>query len=102
MGRKDFVNKVLKTIKDNEFEKQCVIQTLHYPLIKEFKRANPNIKVGYILYASRAHLKNVKADFYVAEEYMLNKKLVKEARKLNKPIYVWTVNDMESLKDIIN
>ncbi len=29
---------------------------------------------------------------------MLNKKLVKEARKLNKPIYVWTVNDMESLK----
>ena len=97
-GEKDFVNKVLKTIKDNEFEKQCVIQTLHYPLIKEFKRANPDIKVGYILYASRAHLKNVKADFYVAEEYMLNKKLVKEARKLNKPIYVWTVNDMESLK----
>ncbi|WP_412839211.1 glycerophosphoryl diester phosphodiesterase membrane domain-containing protein [Bacillus paranthracis] len=97
-GEKDFVNKVLKTIKDNEFEKQCVIQTFHYPLIKEFKRANPNIKVGYILYASRAHLKNVKADFYVAEEYMLNKKLVKEARKLNKPIYVWTVNDMESLK----
>ena len=40
----------------------------------------------------------MKADFYVAEEYMLNKKLVKEARKLNKPIYVWTVNDMESLK----
>ncbi|MEC2523636.1 glycerophosphoryl diester phosphodiesterase membrane domain-containing protein, partial [Bacillus thuringiensis] len=75
-GEKDFVNKVLKTIKDNEFEKQCVIQTLHYPLIKEFKRANPDIKVGYILYASRANLKNVKADFYVAEEYMLNKKLV--------------------------
>ncbi|MFE5392243.1 glycerophosphoryl diester phosphodiesterase membrane domain-containing protein [Bacillus thuringiensis] len=97
-GEKDFVNKVLKTIKDNEFEKQCVIQTLHYPLIKEFKRANPDIKVGYILYASRANLKNVKADFYVAEEYMLNKKLVKEARKLNKPIYVWTVNDMENLK----
>ncbi|HDR7469611.1 glycerophosphodiester phosphodiesterase [Bacillus toyonensis] len=97
-GEKDFVNKVLKAIKDNEFEKQCVIQTLHYPLIKEFKRANSDIKVGYILYASRANLKNVKADFYVAEEYMLNKKLVKEARKLNKPIYVWTVNDMESLK----
>ncbi|MED3443784.1 glycerophosphodiester phosphodiesterase [Bacillus thuringiensis] len=97
-GEKDFVNKVLKTIKDNEFEKQCVIQTLHYPLIKEFKRANPDIKVGYILYASRANLKNVKADFYVAEEYMLNKKLVKEARKLNKTIYVWTVNDMENLK----
>ncbi|MDA1646413.1 glycerophosphoryl diester phosphodiesterase membrane domain-containing protein [Bacillus thuringiensis] len=97
-GEKDFVSKVLKTIKNNEFEKQCVIQTLHYPLIKEFKRANPDIKVGYILYASRANLKNVKADFYVAEEYMLNKKLVKEARKLNKPIYVWTVNDMESLK----
>jgi glycerophosphoryl diester phosphodiesterase len=97
-GEKYFVNKVLKTIKDNEFEKQCVIQTLHYPLIKEFKRANSDIKVGYILYASRANLKNVKADFYVAEEYMLNKKLVKEVRKLNKPIYVWTVNDMESLK----
>jgi glycerophosphoryl diester phosphodiesterase len=97
-GEKDFVNKVLKAIKDNEFEKQCVIQTLHYPLIKEFKRANSDIRVGYILYASRANLKNVKADFYVAEEYMLNKKLVKEARKLNKPIYIWTVNDMESLK----
>ena len=97
-NEKDFVKKVLKTIKENDFEKQCVIQTLHYPLIKEFKRANPNIKVGYILYASRANLKYVQADFYVAEEYMLNKSLVKAARKLNKPIYVWTVNDMESFK----
>ncbi|MEI4622195.1 glycerophosphodiester phosphodiesterase [Bacillus pfraonensis] len=97
-NEKDFVKKVLDTIKENDFEKQCVIQTLHYPLIKEFKRANPNIKVGYILYASRANLKYVQADFYVAEEYMLNKRLVKSARKLNKPIYVWTVNDMESLK----
>ncbi|MGW6190905.1 glycerophosphoryl diester phosphodiesterase membrane domain-containing protein [Bacillus cereus] len=97
-NEKDFVKKVLKTIKENDFEKQCVIQTLHYPLIKEFKRANPDIKVGYVLFASRANLKNVQADFYVAEEYMLNKRLVKEARKLNKPIYVWTVNDMESLK----
>ncbi|MBO1579924.1 glycerophosphoryl diester phosphodiesterase membrane domain-containing protein [Bacillus sp. XF8] len=97
-NEKGFVKKVLKTIKDNDFEKQCVIQTLHYPLIKEFKRANPDIKVGYILYASRANLKYVQADFYVAEEYMLNKRLVKAARKLDKPIYVWTVNDMESLK----
>ncbi|PEI95291.1 glycerophosphodiester phosphodiesterase [Bacillus pseudomycoides] len=97
-NEKDFVKRVLKTIKENDFEKQCVIQTLHYPLIKEFKRANPNIKVGYILYASRANLKYVQADFYVAEEYMLNKRLVKAARKLNKPIYVWTVNDMESFK----
>ncbi|MCI0766193.1 glycerophosphodiester phosphodiesterase [Bacillus sp. TL12] len=97
-NEKDFVKKVLKTIKDNDFEKQCVIQTLHYPLIKEFKRANPDIKVGYILYASRANLKYVQADFYVAEEHMLNKRLVKSARKLNKPIYVWTVNDMENLR----
>ncbi|MDZ5607765.1 glycerophosphodiester phosphodiesterase [Bacillus pseudomycoides] len=97
-NEKGFVKKVLKTIKDNDFEKQCVIQTLHYPLIKEFKRANPDIKVGYILYASRANLKYVQADFYVAEEYMLNKRLVKAVRKLDKPIYVWTVNDMESLK----
>lgn len=98
-NEKDFVKKVLKTIKDNDFEKQCVIQTLHYPLIKEFKRANPDIKVGYVLYASRANLKYVQADFYVAEEYMLNKSLVKSARKLNKPIYVWTVNDMENLSE---
>ncbi|EMA6343874.1 glycerophosphoryl diester phosphodiesterase membrane domain-containing protein [Bacillus cytotoxicus] len=97
-NEKDFVKKVLQTIKDNEFEKQCVIQTLHYPLIQEFKRENPDIKVGYILYASRANLKYVQADFYVAEEYMVNKQIVKSARKLNKPIYVWTVNDMENLK----
>lgn len=97
-NEKDFVKKVLKIIEKNEFEKQCVIQTLHYPLIKEFKRANPDIKVGYVLYASVANLKYVQADFYVAEEYMLNKRLVNSARKLNKPIYVWTVNDMENLK----
>ena len=97
-NEKDFVKKVLKTIKDNDFEKQCIIQTLHYPLIKEFKRANPDIKVGYVLYAGMANLKYVQADFYVAEEYMLNKQLVQSAHKLNKPIYVWTVNDMESLR----
>ncbi|WP_459502524.1 glycerophosphoryl diester phosphodiesterase membrane domain-containing protein [Bacillus sp. C1] len=97
-NEKDFVKKVLKTIKENDFEKQCVIQTLHYPLIKEVKRENLDIKVGYILFASRANLKYVQADFYVAEEYMLNESLVQSARKLNKPIYVWTVNDMENLR----
>ncbi|MEH6889433.1 glycerophosphodiester phosphodiesterase [Bacillus sp. JJ864] len=97
-NEKDFVKKVLKTIEKNEFEKQCVIQTLHYQLIKQFKRANPDIKVGYVLYASVANLKNLPADFYVAEEYMLSESLVQSARKLNKPIYVWTVNDMENLR----
>lgn len=95
---KDFTKKVVEVIEKNKFEKECVIQTLHYPLIAEIKRENPKLEVGYVMYASVADLSHIQADFFVVEEYMLKEQLMESAEQLNKPVYVWTVNNMENIE----
>lgn len=95
---KDFTKKVVQVIEKNKFENECVIQTLHYPLIAEIKRENPKLEVGYVLYVGVTDLRHIQADFFVVEEYMLKERLVQSAEELNKPVCVWTVNDMESIE----
>jgi glycerophosphoryl diester phosphodiesterase len=93
----EIVEKLMETIKRNNFENECIIQTLHYSLVPEIKQANPRLQVGYILYASAANLHALEGDFFVIEEYMVTKDLVHTAKELRKPLYVWTVNEYDSM-----
>jgi glycerophosphoryl diester phosphodiesterase len=95
------IEKLLEIIKRNNFEDQCIIQTLHYELIPEIKRANPNLQVGYVMYANVTDLSTLEGDFFSLEEYMVTKEIVRAAKDLNKPLYVWTVNDYSSIYNFL-
>ncbi|MED2934065.1 glycerophosphodiester phosphodiesterase [Bacillus wiedmannii] len=95
------IEKLMETIKRNNFEKGCIIQTLHYELIPQIKKANPHLQVGYVLFASVTDLHVLRGDFFVLEEYMVTKEVVQDAKELRKPLYVWTVNDHSSMYDFL-
>lgn len=95
----DFVNTFIKTIKDNEFIDQCVVQSTNFPILKEIKKAEPKLKVGYIIYAGVPKVEFIEADFLTIEESLITDKMIHTSRVLNKPIYVWTVNSKSSMED---
>lgn len=95
---KNVVNTLLQTIHENEFEANCVVQSLDYDIVQRIKAEEPELQVGYIMFAGVPDLERIDADFLVMEEYMVNEAVVASAKQQHKPLYVWTVNDSESME----
>jgi len=88
----------LKTIRDHNFIEECVVTSLDYGIIQQIKAEEPRLKVGYIMFAGRPQMERIEVDFVVMEEYMVKKSVVAAAQLHHKPIYVWTVNDVEKME----
>ncbi|HCQ90342.1 MAG TPA: hypothetical protein DIU45_12160 [Clostridium sp.] len=95
----DFVNKFIEIIKDNDFLDQCVVQSTDFPILKEIKKTEPKLKVGYIIYAGLPKVEFIEVDFLTIEESLVTDKIIHASRLLNKPIYVWTVNSKSSMEN---
>jgi len=88
----------LKTLRDHNYMNECVVSSLDYGIIQQIKAEEPELQVGYIMFAGRPLMEQIEADFVVMEEYMVKKSVVAAAQLHHKPIYVWTVNDVEKME----
>lgn len=95
---KNFVSVFVDTIRKHKAEKQIIVQSLEYELIQQVKKAAPDLTVGYVIFATFAPLNRFEADFFVVEESFARPRLIRSAKISGKPIYVWTVNDVESVE----
>lgn len=94
----DLVNALIRTIRENDFLSDCVVQSLDYEIVQMIKAVEPELQVGYIMFAGVPDLERIQADFLVMEEYMVNESVVASAKQQHKPIYVWTVNETDSME----
>lgn len=95
---KDFVPILVDTIRRHKAEQQIIIQSLDYELVQQVKKAAPDLTVGYVIFATFAPLNQFEADFFVVEEAFARPRLIRSAKMIGKPIYVWTVNDVDSVE----
>lgn len=93
---------VVKVIEDTNFVDKCVVTSLDYGALIKVKECNPKIKTGYIMAVAMGEFYNLpNVDFFSMESTFVNGRVVDRAHKLNKQIYVWTVNDSDSLKKCV-
>jgi glycerophosphoryl diester phosphodiesterase len=91
---------------------QFVITSFHDSCVKRIKHDHPDIKAGLILGISRAEhpirtkiseffparrCREAKADFLVPHWRLLWFGFLDRAKKENKPVFVWTVNDQRKI-----
>ncbi|MFE4714747.1 MULTISPECIES: glycerophosphoryl diester phosphodiesterase membrane domain-containing protein [unclassified Paenibacillus] len=88
----------IRIVRENHFENDCVVQSLDYEIVQQVKAAAPDLQVGYILFAGVPDMGQIQADFVVMEEYMVKESVIASAKRHHKPIYVWTVNNTESMR----
>ncbi len=99
----NFVPDVVKVIEDTNFVDKCVVTSLDYGALIKVKECNPKIKTGYIMAVAMGEFYNLpNVDFFSMESTFVNGRVVDRAHKLNKQIYVWTVNDSDSLKKCVD
>ncbi|BBE31708.1 glycerophosphoryl diester phosphodiesterase [Tepiditoga spiralis] len=100
------VDEVIKLIKKYKFEHECIITSLDYNALKRVKVLYPVLKTGLIMYVKLGKmepiLKNKNIDVFSMEESQIDKRVIETIHKYNKKIFVWTVNDEESMDLFIN
>jgi len=107
----EIIELLFKYFKKNQF----IITSFNDSSLKRIKDHYPDIKVGLLLGKLRAPLlariseffpmrryKKAKADFLVAHWKLLRAGFLERARRSHQPVIVWTVNDEEMMRRLLN
>lgn len=95
----NYVDTFVETLRRHHVENnRIIVQSLEYDLVGQVKKLVPELKVGYIIFATFADLGRFNADFYVVEESFVNARRIASAKLAGKPIFVWTINTEEAVE----
>ena len=67
--------------------------SLDSKVINELEEKSPNLETGYVIPLQFGNFSNTKVDFFVIEDFSYRNRLVEQAKKQNKKVFVWTIND---------
>lgn len=62
-------------------------------VIEELETKEPNLETGYVIPLQIGNFHHSNVDFFVIEDFSYRDRLVEQARKENKQVFVWTIND---------
>lgn len=99
----EIVRKVVDIILSEKFVNKCIITSFDRLTIEAFKETAPDIKTGFLFY------KEYPEDIFVGNWDVLcayfevvNKDFVFNVRENGKKIYVWTVNEKEEMRRLLD
>lgn len=103
----EFVELLMKEIKENGMEDFVIIQSFDFRTLKYLHEHYPKIKTAMLVDGNnkssfRKHIKDMgfTPDIYSPEFTMVIPDLIKDCHELNMKIIPWTVNDKEKIKEL--
>ena len=67
--------------------------SLNPKVMEELEKKAPNLETGYVLPLQFGNFHQSNVDFFVIEDFSYRDRLVEQAKKQNKKVFVWTIND---------
>ena len=102
----EFVELLMKEIKDNQMEDFVIIQSFDFRTLQYLHKHYPNIKAAMLVEAVskssfRKQIKDIgfTPTIYSPESIMVIPELIKDCHDLNMKIIPWTVNEKEKIKE---
>ncbi|MDW7667326.1 MAG: glycerophosphoryl diester phosphodiesterase membrane domain-containing protein [Bacillota bacterium] len=94
-------NRIVTIIDKYDMIENAYIQSFDREFIERVEKLNSKIKTCQIMYYVLGDLSYINADYFTVEKGLLSQKLVGKARKEEKGIWVWTVNNEEDVKEVL-
>jgi glycerophosphoryl diester phosphodiesterase len=95
------VPKVVSLIEALEMEDTVTIQSFNSTILKLVRALNPEIELGQIMFFSSGDLAGLDVNFYTIRDNMLTKQFVDKAHALDREVWVWTVNSVINLNEVL-
>ncbi len=95
------VPKVVTLIEALEMQDSVTIQSFNSTILKLVRDLNPEIKLGQIMFYSSGDLARLDVNFYTIKDNMLTKQFVDKAHALDREVWVWTVNSVINLNEVL-
>ena len=67
--------------------------SLNSKVMDELETKVPNLETGYVIPLQFGNFHHSNVDFFVIEDFSYRDRLVEQARKENKQVFVWTINN---------
>ena len=99
----EIARKVVDIIRSEAFEKECIVTSFDRKIVEKVKHIAPDIKTGFIF--NKEYPLDVfegSWDALCCNYRIVNKEFVLKARNSHKIIYVWTVNEKEEMRRLID
>jgi glycerophosphoryl diester phosphodiesterase len=93
--------KVANIIRQQDFVSNCVISSLNFQSVTEFKRIFPELSAGFIVFKVAGNLPRMEADFMSINAARATPRLVRRLHRHGRGVHVWTVNDFNNVISMI-
>ncbi|MGM8364387.1 glycerophosphodiester phosphodiesterase family protein [Virgibacillus sp. W0181] len=97
-----YAKELARLIEKHDAKELASVQSFNQHLLKLIREHNSEIQLGQILYLSAGNLSGLDVDFYTVRESMLTNRFIKRAKKENRKIWVWTVNNERNIKEVLS
>ena len=88
----NYVDILIEEIKKLKLE-NYKFMSLNSKVMEELETKAPNLETGYVIPLQFGNFHQSNVDFFVIEDFSYRDRLVEQAKKQNKKVFVWTIND---------
>ena len=88
----NYIDTLIGEIKRLKFE-NYKFMSLNSKVMEELETKVPNLETGYVIPLQFGNFHHSNVDFFVIEDFSYRDRLVEQARKENKQVFVWTINN---------
>lgn len=103
----DIVEVTMDLLQKYDYAEDCMFVSMEYDLIDDINTRYPKSNAGFCIYGNAGELKpdvldTMNIDFVVIEEWMVTTENLRNFRGAWLPVYVWTVNDTDSMEKYLD
>ena len=88
----NYIDILIEEIKRLKLE-NYKFMSLNSKVMEELETKAPNLETGYVIPLQFGNFDQTNVDFFVIEDFSYRDRLVEQAKKQNKKVFVWTIND---------
>ena len=88
----NYISILIEEIKRLKLE-NYKFMSLNSKVMEELETKAPNLETGYVIPLQFGNFHQSNVDFFVIEDFSYRDRLVEQAKKQNKKVFVWTIND---------
>ncbi|MFA9558358.1 glycerophosphodiester phosphodiesterase family protein [Evansella sp. AB-rgal1] len=99
--REEFAKKIVASIEEFELIDTAYVQAFDNAILREIRSLNSDIKIGQILFMAAGNLEGLDVDFYTIRQTMLSERFIRNARRQNRGVWVWTVNIERNMREVL-